>query len=242
MPLSNALYKSQDQSEQDLTQGPGWTIDEQKPGFMANALEAIPRGIGQGAADGLSVLTHGLQYGGHASPMDAVMNGPAAAGAATQEMVTGKTEDAPWKQSWDTEAAELGDKARDFSKSLTPDPRITGTGANIVQGFSKAVTEFGVGSAAGGPLAGASLLGATEGYAHYQDLRDQGVDEETAKRSGLLEAVTSGGSGSKACRPPARSRRRPAPARSSTPPSGPPLATPRPRYWTMRAITRWPSR
>lgn len=122
------------------------------------------------------------------------MSGPAAAAQATQEMLTGKKEDSPWKQSWDTEAAALGDKARDFSKSLTPDPRITGTGANIIQGFSKAVTEFSVGSVAGGPLGGAGLLAAGEGYARYQDLRDQGVDEQTAKASGLLEAVTAGGS------------------------------------------------
>jgi hypothetical protein len=195
MPLSNALYKTQDQGERDLTEGPGWTIDEQKPGFMSNALEAIPRGIGQGAADGISVLTHGLQFGGHKSPMDAVMDGPLAAQQATQEMVTGKkTEESPWKQSWDVGAAQVEADTRDYAKSLTPDPRITGTGANIVQGFSKAVTEFSVGSAAGGPLGGATLLGASDGYAHYQDLRDAGVDEETAKKSGLLEAMTSGGS------------------------------------------------
>lgn len=195
MALSNALYKSQDEAERDLTDGPGWTIDDQKPGFFANALEAIPRGLGQGAADGISVLTHGLQFGGQKSPMDAVMDGPLAAQQATQEMVTGKkTEESPWKQSWDAGAAQLEADTRDYAKSLIPDPRITGAGANIIQGFSKAVTEFSVGSAAGGPLAGAGLLGASEGYAHYQDLRDQGVDEDTAKRSGLLEALTAGGS------------------------------------------------
>lgn len=193
MPLSNALYKSQDETEQDLTEGPGWTIDEEKPSFFSGALEAIPRGIGRGVADGLSVLTHGLQYSGDSSPMDAVMNGPAAARAATEEMLTGKKEEQPWRESWNTEAQELGEKARDYSKSLIPDPRITGMGANVVHGFAKAVTEFSVGSV-GGPLSGATVLGASEGYARYQDLRDQGVDEQTAQRSGLLEAATSGGS------------------------------------------------
>lgn len=181
MPLANALYKSQEQNEQDLTQGPGWTIDEQKPTVFSNFAGAIPRGIGQGGADALAALAHG-----------SAMVGDAARESALAEAGLPDEEATPWKQA--APAAETEAAAREFSKSLTPDPRITGTGANIVQGFSKAVTEFGVGAAAGGPLGGASLLGASDGYAHYQDLRDQGVDEETAKRSGLLEAVTSGGS------------------------------------------------
>jgi hypothetical protein len=195
MPLSNALFKSQDQSEQDLAEGPGWTIDDQKPGFFSNALEAIPRGIAQGGSDALSVLAHGFQYGGHQSPMDAVMDGPLAARQATEEYEGKQPEGlAPWKQDFNQKMIDTEAASRDYSKSLIPDPRVTGTGANLLQGFSKAVTEFSAGSAAGGPLAGASLLGASEGYAHYQDLKDQGVDDETAKKSGLLTAVTAGGS------------------------------------------------
>lgn len=195
MSLGNALYKSQDQSEADLTQGPGWTIDEQKPSFFENTLGAIPRGIGQGAAAGLTVLTHGIQFGGHASPMDAVMNGPLAASQAIAEAGGAKPAAVPaWKQDFAANAEALSEKSREFSKSLIPDPRITGTGANIIQGFSKAVTEFTAGSVVGGPVAGAEVLGAAEGYARYQDLKDQGVDEDTAKKSGLLEALTAGGS------------------------------------------------
>lgn len=195
MPLSQGLFKSQDQTEQDLQDGPGWTIDEQKPGFFSNALEAFPRGIAQGGSDALSVLAHGFQFGGHQSPMDAVMSGPLAASQATREMMGEKPEELPaWKQDFQGAMQRTEASTRDYAKSLIPDPRITGTGANIIQGFSKAVTEFSAGSAAGGPLGGASLLAASEGYAHYQDLRDQGVDEETAKRAGLLEAVTAGSS------------------------------------------------
>lgn len=181
MPLGNALYKSQDQSEADLTQGPGWTIDEQKPTIFSNALESIPRGIGQGAADGIALLAHGSEAVGEG----------ARAGALAEAGLS--DEATPWKPEEDR-AADTERRAREFSKSLIPDPRITGAGANIIQGFSKAVTEFTAGSLAGGPVAGAGLLGATEGYARYQDLKDQGVDENTAKQSGLLEALTAGGS------------------------------------------------
>ena len=187
-----SLYPDQDQIEKDFLSGPGWTIDDQKPTFFENALAAPVRGVGQAAAGGISVLAHGLQYGGHASPMDAVMNGPAAAQEATREFQTGKQEEHPWKQSWDASAAELEGKAREYAKSLNPDPRVTGTGANIIQGFSKAVTEFTAGSVVGGPLSGAALLAASEGYGHYQDLIDQGVDPETATKAGYLEAVTAG--------------------------------------------------
>jgi hypothetical protein len=195
MALQAGLFKSQDQSEQDLTEGPGWTIDEQKPGFFSNSLEAIPRGVAEGGSDALSVLAHGFQFAGHQSPMQAVMDGPAAAAQAVRESATSKQEPLePWKADFNQKAEGLSVDAHNYAKSLIPDPRVTGTGANLINGFSKAVTEFSLGSAAGGPLAGAGVLGASEGYAHYQDLKDQGVDEETAKKSGLITALTSGGS------------------------------------------------
>ena len=92
------------------------------------------------------------------------------------------------------EREDEGDRGRlaRNPKSFSPDPRTTGSAANLVQGFSHAVTEFAAGNLAGGPVAGASLLGASEGYAHYQDLRDEGVDEGTAKKSAILTGLASG--------------------------------------------------
>jgi hypothetical protein len=178
MPLSNGLYKSQDQQEQDLTQGPGWTIDDQKPGFFAGlGVAPVLRGIGQGTAAGISLLAHGSE----------------AVGIGAREAALGEAGlTAPPPE--EDRAAETERRARAFSKTLIPDPRITGTAANLVQGFSKAATEFMAGSLVGGPVTGATLLGASEGYGHYQDLRDAGVDDATATQSGLLEAITSGSS------------------------------------------------
>lgn len=190
MTLAAGLYHSQDQQEDDLTNGPGWTIDDQKPGMFDNLAKALPRGVGQGVAAGISVLAKGLQFPETHSDMDAVMSGPAAAARATQ----GKTALEPWQEGYNAHLVDASDTARSFAKTLIPDPRITGSAANLVQGFGKAATEFTVGSLVGGPLAGATLLGASEGYGHYQDLLDSGVDDETATKSGLLTAMTSGGS------------------------------------------------
>lgn len=192
MALQAGLYKSQDQSEQDLTDGPGWTIDQQKPTFFGNVAAAIPRGVGQGASDGLDILAHGLRTTVlpglmQANPFANLLAGQDAAGNV-------KTGNIPaYKETAGTlEAAE--DMTREYSKSLVADPRTTGTAANLLQGFSKAATEFTLGSVAGGPVEGAALVGGAEGYGHYQDLRDQGVDDETAEKSGVLTAMTAGGS------------------------------------------------
>lgn len=186
MPLNSGLFQEQDQNERDLTGGAGWTIDEQKPTVFENLTGAIPRGIGQGLADGLSVLTHGVRFPEHLSPMESVMSGPLAASQA----ISGKSPELePWKQSWNEGAQELETSARQYSKSLIPDPRVTGTGANLVQGFAHAVSEYTAGAVAGGPVGGAALLGTSEGYAHYLDLLDQGVDDATARKSALLTGV-----------------------------------------------------
>lgn len=180
MPLTSGLYKSQDQQEQDQLEGPGWTLDDQKPSLFGNFAGAIPRGVGQGGADAIAALAHG-----------SAAVGAGAREAALAEAGLPATDETPWLES---PADETERRAREFSKSLIPDPRTTGVASNIVQGFSKAATEFTAGSLAGGPAGGAALLGATDGYAHYQDLLDQGVDEDTAARSGLLTGLTSGGS------------------------------------------------
>jgi hypothetical protein len=191
MALQAGLYKSQDQQEQDLTQGPGWTIDDQKPSTFAGAATALPRGVGQGVSDGISVLTHGIHDELVPGLLDASPFGRLLRGA-DQDIVKA----VPGVQTAESanEALEaMSQRTREFSKSLVGDPRTTGAGANVIQGFSKAVTEFTLGSLAGGPTSGAALLGATEGYAHYGDLLDLGVDEETAQRSGITTAMLSGG-------------------------------------------------
>lgn len=185
MSLNSGLFSDQDKNEQDLGAG-GWTIDDQKPSFWDNVTGSPFRGLGQAAADGISVLAHGVNQ-----PFEAIqrvghiMDPMRAYGPMPQTKQ-------PWEP--DPDAIEqAAQSARNYSKSLIPDPRVTGTGANLVQGVVKSLGEFGAGFAAGGPVGGAALLGSAEGYAHYQDLRDQGVDEDTATRSGLLTGALNAG-------------------------------------------------
>lgn len=188
MALNSGLFQDQDQTEHDLTEGPGWTIDQQQPSFWDNSLAAPARGLGQAAADGISLLAHGLPAIGQALPFInnplSVLTHPQAA----KDLVTD-----PTKPEAGGVLDQAEQKARDYAKTLNPDPRVTGNGANLVQGFTKAVGEFTAGAALGGPGIGATLLGSAEGYAHYHDLLDQGVDPDTAKKSAMLTALTSGG-------------------------------------------------
>ncbi len=191
MALSQGLFRSQDQQEQDLTEGPGWTIDEQKPTLFGGIATAIPRGIGQGVADGISMLAHGLHstltLDAETNPFSYLLKANA---PIEEKIIPG------FKQAEKIPAAleETERSTRNVAADLVGDPRTTGVAANVVQGFAKAATEFTAGSLAGGPAGGAALLGATDGYAHYADLLDQGVDQETAARSGALTAMTSAGS------------------------------------------------
>ena len=174
MALNSGLFPGQNQGEQDLLQAPGWTIDEQRPGFFDNAALALPRGLGEAGANVVGTLAHGFQDVENSMSLD-LLAAPQAKPAPSPLLT------------------EIESKSREFAKSLTPDPRVTGAGANLVQGFSKAVAEFGAGTLAGGPLLGAGLLGVTEGNARYHDLLDQGVDEQTARRGGIVEGIAAGG-------------------------------------------------
>src|SRR5271167_3944960 len=64
MALQSGLFKGQDQNEEDLVNGPGWTIDQQRPGIFGDfgsGVVPLAKGLAQGAADGISMLAHGLR-------------------------------------------------------------------------------------------------------------------------------------------------------------------------------------
>ena len=185
MALNSGLFKGQDQNEADLGAG-GWTIDQQTPSFFDNVVGSPFRGIAQVAANGIALLTHGVEQPFHAAQaFGEITNSARAFGAVP-------INDEPWKTA--PTAPDVAEaNVRQFAKSMTPDPRVTGTAANLVQGAARSVTEFTAGTLAAGPEAGAALLGTSEGYAHYNDLIDQGVDEKTAERSALLTGALNAG-------------------------------------------------
>lgn len=60
------------------------------------------------------------------------------------------------------------------------DPRTAGVGAQTLGSLAHGATVFGLGTLAGGPVAGAATMGATEGYNDYRDSIAAGVDPTTA--------------------------------------------------------------
>lgn len=86
----------------------------------------------------------------------------------------------------------VSDTARQNAKAMTPDAATTGVATQTLHGLVSGLTEYGMGALAGGPIGGAASVGATEGVSRYQELREQGVDAETARASAGLAAITSG--------------------------------------------------
>ena len=76
-----------------------------------------------------------------------------------------------------------------------PDPETTSRAASLVYGVTNGMTKIGMSAPALmipgplGPVAAASLFGAQMGINRTQTLKDQGVDDATAKKAGLASGV-----------------------------------------------------
>lgn len=68
-------------------------------------------------------------------------------------------------------------KVQDWAKI---DPRVTGSGSQIAGSVVHGVTVFGLGTLAGGPIAGAGLMAGSAGYDDYRESKAAGVDDTTA--------------------------------------------------------------
>lgn len=92
-----------------------------------------------------------------------------------------KTEGIDWR-------TDEGKQAYKFGADLRPDPLTAGAAENIVFGLTKGLTKA-VGAAATlGPVAGAAAFGTSEGLTAAEDLANQGVDQETRTKVGLVTA------------------------------------------------------
>jgi hypothetical protein len=91
-----------------------------------------------------------------------------------------------------TSGQNLRDGIKDLKEWSKIDPKTTGATSMMFGQIVRQASLFGVGTLAGGPLTGATLLGTTEGYTTYNDMRDQGVDPNTSLGLGALVGVTSG--------------------------------------------------
>lgn len=153
--------------------GMGFNEDTAYTGPFFRALE----GAGEGAAKGEALLAgnwHGF-LSGVAGVAEAV-HAPAAGAIRAVERT----------------AADVKADADARVKALTPDPATTGSAVQTIHGLVSGAYRVGVGALAGGPVVGATFLGTTEGKSRYDQLREQGVDELTARRAALLEGTAAG--------------------------------------------------
>ena len=74
------------------------------------------------------------------------------------------------------------------------DPRVDGSGAQILGTLSRGATIAGMGALAGGPAGAATLLAGTEGYNDYREKMAAGVDSTTALESAALTGTLAGAS------------------------------------------------
>ena len=74
--------------------------------------------------------------------------------------------------------------ARDFERTLRPDPATAGTAEQLVYGLGSGLTQAGIGALVAGPFGAAAALGGGEGATVTDDLQRQGVDDKTARMAG----------------------------------------------------------
>lgn len=182
-------FEQQTGAIQDRIDNPEVTPEQAvHPGFWGGGLDiGTPvQGIASGGLEVGQVLTQGI---------DAFLRRLPAKGSINPVGV-GLSEEAakPWERRVDEVTQPLADAARQGAKAFTPDPRLTGTAANVVFGASKVLTEAGALTAlsGGNPVAGAGGLAAVQATARYQDYRDQGIDDSTALKLALVDGGAAG--------------------------------------------------
>lgn len=191
-----SLFDEQSSTESDFLSGPGFTPDTTPSTFEGFGPLTQAKATTAGAIDMFGTLAHGLPGLVHNVLQSGAYMGAAEQGSDSDEAVQGVKE---FEQPWAPKLAEVADTiqqtARAQAKSLMPDPAVSGTGTNLIYGFTKSASEAALTTAATrNPMAAAPLFGYLQGMGHYQDLRDQGVDDATAQKSATLQGVLAAGS------------------------------------------------
>jgi hypothetical protein len=178
-----SLFDEQNAAESDYLDGPGFTGNDMHPSTFEGLTPMTPlKGAYSGVAEGLGTVAK------------------AAPGAlqSAERFVAGVPDsgpDEPWKATADEMADTFAQTAKAQAKSMMPDPEVTGSGTNLIFGFAHAASQAIAATAVTkDPLEAAPLFGYLRGMGHYRDLKDQGVDEDTAERAGKLEGLLSGAS------------------------------------------------
>lgn len=82
----------------------------------------------------------------------------------------------------------------DFARDLRPDPNTASMAESITFGLTKGLTKALGATVVGGPIAGASAFGLSEGMTTSEELAREGVDLSTRTKVGAVTGVLTGGS------------------------------------------------
>lgn len=187
-----SLFDQQDAAESDFLKGPGFTAEDVRPSTFAGFTPAtIPSAIGAGVGEGVGMLVGGIPGMLHTAITGAALD----ATHDTEEAgaVAGEIEK-PWMAKLQKSAEAVDMELRSEAKALMPDPKVSGTGTNLIFGFAKTGTEAVGALALRKPALAAPLFGYLQGLGSYRDLRDEGVDDKTAQHVATMTGVLSGAS------------------------------------------------
>lgn len=160
---------------------PDEILGQVNPGVLSGVVSEIPRGAARGAAKVQGALTS-IAGQAYQPALDAL------------ESVTGVRPLNPFEPL--TRASDAA------VRRFAPDPLTTGTAGQMVNGVSDVLAQVGLGTglfAAGGAsgvslaYGGAVTAGGATGRSRFQELREQGVDADTAANAAFVDAVATGG-------------------------------------------------
>lgn len=155
-------------------------------GFISNVQNDDYRVASMGSMNPITELSPDGMFSGTGEALYKGVIGGVAATArlgadalATTPLLPGAPEAAPFDESLKT--------VQDWAKT---DPRVQGPAAQVLGSTARGLTVFGLGSLAGGPMAGAATLGGVEGYSDYRESLAAGIDQKTALEKAGLTGVT----------------------------------------------------
>ncbi|MCX4155001.1 MULTISPECIES: hypothetical protein [Paraburkholderia] len=180
--LNSFSYDDEDFAATAATNG---TTDPPTPSWTSGLATAIPRGL-------LSALGKTVAASGE---LGQTGSGPGSMAPELEMAQQAGTAGNPFTD-YSKLAPEVSKAAGDaMTQFATPRPGTQGGAAQMVQGITEGAA-LGVGGsiATGSPIGGAVLMGGVEGASTYDEMRKQGVDENTALEEGLVSGAVNAAS------------------------------------------------
>jgi hypothetical protein len=186
-------FDQQAGQEQDFLNGPGYTDQDVHPSTFGGLSALTPiKGAIAGADEGIGILAGDFPKVLHAGMMGVRALDP------DETPDTAYAHQAEFEKAWIPglkEATDTVDQtARAQAKALIPDPTVSGAGTNLIFGFAKTATQAAAAALTREPAIAAPLFGYLQGMGQYRDLRDQGVDDDTAQKAATIGGVLGGAS------------------------------------------------